>query len=158
MASYPSINSDKLLPFKLVRQRLLDDPNYLDASDCPYGPDVKQWLRAAFLPEEQVAMPVATVIEDVNIEDEALWSDVASQARQLYRELESVKDTVGKGDTSELISITKAQAGLLERLISVGEKAIGLREMAEFKRVILSAIDDLMTPDARTTLMARLGD
>jgi hypothetical protein len=59
------------------------------------------------------------------------------------------------GDVAEAVSITKAQAGLLERLIACGDKAMGLKANTEFRRIVLEALDEA-SPDLRTSVMNTL--
>lgn len=157
MTSYPPLSSDRLLPLRLIAQRLQDDPNYLDKPACPYTGEVKVWLKSVFARRDEVRA-VAVVCEAVDLSTECAWTDVARQARQLYAELDVVKAAVGQGDTSERIQLAKAQAGLLERLISVGEKAIGLKQNAEFQRIMLGVVDDLLNDEQRVEMMKRLGE
>lgn len=104
MTSYPPLSSDRLLPLRLIAQRLQDDPNYRDKPACPYTGEVKVWLKSVFARRDE------------------------------------------------------AQAGLLERLISVGEKAIGLKQNAEFQRIMLGVVDDLLNDEQRVEMMKRLGE
>lgn len=157
MNSYPQISSDRLLPFKLVSQRLQDDPNYLDKPACPYTGEVRGWLKSVFARRDEVRA-AAVVCEAVDLSTEGAWTDVARQARQLYAELEAVKAAVGQGDTGERIQLAKAQAGLLERLIAVGKDAMGLKEVAEFKRIMMGVVDDLLNDEQRAEMMKRLGE
>lgn len=158
MTTYPALTRDKLLPLKVIAQRMKDDPGYLGA-DCPYEPEVKAWLelnlvagkRAEVKKEEAAAVEIDLMGDDT-------WDDIAQKARTLYRELEDVQRALGAGETGEAIQLIKAKAGLLERLIAVGDKALGHKAVAEFRRVVLSVMDDVMTPDQRTLLMERLGD
>ncbi|MDR3436422.1 hypothetical protein [Telmatospirillum sp.] len=151
--TYPNITSDKCLPFKELSQRLLEDKNYLDQESCPYPELLKSWLKSKFLPHEvSVALEQEEAFDPL---DPDSWDDSAKKSRQLYADLETLrKDTK---DTGESIQIIKAQAGLLERLIAVGDKSLGHRETAEFRQVVLGILEDILTPDQRTQAMARLG-
>ena len=149
----PAITSDKLLPFKQICQRLLEDPEYLDRPFCTYPQHVKDWLKLKFKAQDVVAGTVG-MVESVDLLDPRNWEDSAAKSRQLYTQLERLK--LGTSDTGENIQILKAQAGLLERLIVIGDKSLGHKEMAKFRQTILDAVEDLMTPDQRTALIARL--
>jgi len=152
MASFPPLNSDKLLPLKVVCQGLKDDPAYLDRPDCPYSPEVRDWLKANLSTRPAVAVPESE--SDVDLNDPESWDDISKKALKLYSDLEKL--AAPGNDVGENIAIIKTKAALLERLITVGDKALGHKEVAEFKRIVLGIMDDVMSPDQRTSVMEKL--
>lgn len=160
MSEYPALTSDKLLPFKLILQRLRGNPGYLDAEACPYGDDVKAWLKknlGSGLGAVVEAVEAVEAVGDVDLDDPESWSDVAQKAMATYAKLERLEGELSVGDVGDQINIIKSQAAMLERVISIREKALGHREVAEFKRILLGFVDDIMSADQRTELMSRLG-
>lgn len=161
MTTYPALTRDKLLPLKVIAQRMKDSPDYLGA-ECPYEPDVKAWLELNLVAGKRAEKGAEKASDgvvggEVDILADETWDDIARKARRLYSELEEVQKGLGAGDTGEAIQLIKAKAGLLERLVTVGDKALGHKAVAEFRRVVLGVMDDVLSADQRTLLMSRLG-
>lgn len=158
MSAYPALTSDKLLPFKLILQRLRDDAEYLDKAGCPYGSDVIAWLKKNLGGGTAVPVVVEADEGELDLNDPESWADVAKKAMATYAKLEKLEDELGGGggDVGDQINIIKSQAAMLERVISIRERALGHREIAEFRRVLLGVIEDLLDAGQRTELMRRL--
>ena len=147
MPNYPSLNSDKLLPFMQICQELLIHPGYFDLAECPYPASIKDWLRQKFTPK---LVEIEEEFEDLN--SPAAMIDIGKKARILYQELEDL-DVKDVGDT---IQIIKTKVALLERLMTVADKSLGYRETAEFKKLVTDTLEDVLTADQRTAFMTRL--
>lgn len=147
--NYPPVTMDRLLPLVAVKRELDRNPNYLDTS--PWSQEVRKLLRDLFLVEDSA--PLA-VVDDWNASDPEAWDDVATKARQLYAELEKAQL---EAETGEVVQIIKAKAGLLERLIAVGDKSMGHKKVAEFTRTMHAIMEEVLTPDQRTRVIEMMG-
>lgn len=149
MTAYPVMTHEKLLPLVAIKHGVALNPDYISAA--PWPATIKKTVRDLFGPVEAPTDPVPAE----KLDDPAVWADVASKTAQLYRRLEALAAELDYGDVAEKITVVKAQAGLLERLIVCGEKAVGLKANTEFKAAVLAALDEA-SPDLRTAVMAAL--
>ncbi|HLO75466.1 MAG TPA: hypothetical protein VK196_03305 [Magnetospirillum sp.] len=136
MANYPPIKPEHLLALRAIAAAVEADPAYLGAA--PYDAAVKTTLRQWFGAARPVPPPTPTVL-DVN--DPTGWGDVSAMARQTFADLERLP--LADLEPSEVVAVARAKAALLERLIAVGEKALGHKQVAEFKAQMFQVVDGL---------------
>lgn len=152
---YPRLAPGVIDLLKVVVNRVKRDEGYLDDPLCPYDDAMKNWLRSIVGPRGDVPTPgLVEAVDDWDASDPDAWDDVATKARQLYAELEKAQV---EADTGEVVQIIKAKAGLLERLISVGDKSMSHKKVAEFNRIMHAIMDDVLTPDQRTRVIEMMG-
>jgi len=152
---YPRLAPGVIDSLKVVVNRMKRDEEYLDDPLCPYDDGLKNWLRNINGTKTDAAQNSLAVVDDWDASAPEAWDDVATKARQLYAELEKAQV---EADTGETVQIIKAKAGLLERLISVGDKSMSHKKVAEFNRIMHAIMDDVLTPDQRTRVIEMMGD
>jgi len=141
----PDINIGVLSSVTLMRKRLKENPKAFEDPDCKYSLEVREW----FLKEigassvEAIALAVSEV------------QDLETEARDLFSMLKSMKP-VNNTDQKETIAYVKVGTQLLEKLLDCQERAAGIAEIEQFKRVVIETMDDLMPPEMRTQFMDRL--
>ncbi len=130
----------------IVERAVVAEPGYLDAS--PYPPQVRRLFAVASPPA------VEAEAEGFDPAEVETWEDIARQSKKLFTKLERL--SIDTSHVSDSLQIIKTQAALLERLLGIGEKASEIREIAEFRRIVLNALADVMTADQRNDFMAQL--
>lgn len=151
---YPKLAPGVVDSLKVISTRVRSQPDYLDGVGCPYPDNDKRWLKKIFLTEEVKPLSVITADDVLNdLKSPEQWLDIAAKARTLYNELETLQLSA---DVGEKVQIIKAKAGLLERLNIAGEKALGFKAEAEFIKIVMGIMDDVLDPDQRIAVMAKL--
>ena len=78
------------------------------------------------------------------------------QVEKIINDLEAYALTLGTGDVSERLQYLKTKTTLVEKLINMRERLVNLKELNEFRGVILGFMGDVCTKDQITDLMKRL--
>lgn len=175
-AYYPKLDLSAVASLSGVYQQMELHSDYLDNANCPYDDVTKEQLRKMLAPRviEKVVEVEKIVERKIEIATKAAESggqigrklkqkssgvdmDAASQEIQdLRKELQQLKVDSKGLQTADKIQIIKTRAGLVEKLISMDEKANNLKKMALFQSVILGVLDDLVPNDRRGDFMKRI--
>ena len=150
MTYYPEITGVTLLPFKAVRDALENDPEYLDNEKCPYPNEVKDFLRLL------APQPIIGPAKSVSILDGATdkWAAIEREAIKLYDQIAEVGERLKKsGNPDKLISFFRTRTQLLEKIVGLQERALGLKQLHEFQSIVLDFIENHVSPEDRTKLM-----
>ena len=142
---WPELSEDMLLPFKLIRTRLQEDPNCLQNFDCPYDSDVTEFLQ--FFASDSSS--------DVNLDGDTDLEvgDVGEEAAKIYKEIRAFSKSLDKKNTSEFMAAYRTTTSLLEKLLTIQEKAANVKDIKDFEARVFKVIDDVLTPDQRTLVM-----
>lgn len=145
---YPRIPEETILMVNRVFRTLSENPDYLNDPACPY-PDV---VKTFFNRQQTVAsLPAAA--------DEGEADEVASvekQIRKLISDLDTFASNLKVDDTSERLQYLKTKAGLVEKLIGYQERITNLKQINEFRSIVVQFMDELLTKDQITTFMQRI--
>jgi hypothetical protein len=140
---YPPINEQSLSPLKVARRLALEDPSYLKDVACPYGPEVREFLQSA----EEKEKPTKNT-EPV---------DTLAEVEGLYQSIKDYGSKVLAGsDASDKNTYFRVSSSLLERLVTLKERAVGAKNVAEFTSAVLDILEDELTADQRTAILAKL--
>lgn len=82
--------------------------------------------------------------------------DILLQIEAMITQINNIQLESAKLDPAERVSMMKNQMALFEKWVSVKEKALNLKEMSEFQQVVISFIDEVLTPSQRTDFINRL--
>lgn len=138
MAIYPDLNEELDLAIQLMQQ----DAGWLE--DSPYSTGTRGVLASLIeTPEEET-------------EGGDKWERLEREARKLYRELNESKEKLGDVDHSERMSYFRTATSLLDKLVGLQERAVGLKQISVFQQTVLDILEDVMTADQRTEVMNRL--
>ena len=141
---YPDIPEGAIWALGIIKQHMCENPKYLSDPDCPYDEDVlKFFATSAVSPGEEGETPP----EVTNLEGEA---------SRLYSELKTFGTALSTGDAAEKNTYFRLSVSLLEKLIDLKERAVGLKQVTEFTNTVLSIMEDELTPDIRTKIVHRL--
>ena len=132
---YPPLRATDLVPFQRIQSALQTTPGYLDAPECPYSPEIRDFLRGLGGVEGAAARA-----DTVFLGSEGERFDVVAQQIDLiYSELNSLSVQ----DPGERIQIAKAKAQLIEKLVTLHERTLGLKHMSDFKKAVIAGVDTL---------------
>lgn len=147
---YPTITPETLTPFNAALSLMMKDPGYLDHSSCPYPEPVRQFLHKLATGS---GAPVAE-LADVSLETP---EDVLEQLSQLYTTLMGFGKSIKASDASEKIQWAKASTSLLERIVTIRERTLNLKQFSEFQSAVLGLLNEVLEPAQRTDFVDRLG-
>jgi len=151
--TYPTLPQGLGLNLKAVERLMEFDPGYLSDPRCPYSDELKSYLKRLVGPvragQPDLADPDAITVfkEGQGSEDE-----VDSLLEEIKRALNSMRRLQAEmeGDNvamSDKITFLKNFGGLMDRFLSLKEKAEGAKLMYEFQRLVLQAMDETLTKD-----------
>lgn len=148
---YPAITSADLVGIRVAVAKIAAEPSWLDEPNCPYPEDVKNFLRSITRGSDDELDD--TELARLFADGEDRFDAMEREIERLYQGLAKLK--IKATDSGEQVQIYKAQVTLLEKLLSMREKALGLKDMADFKRAVTNILDG-MDRDHRTDFLARL--
>lgn len=149
---FPSIDAKTLVPLRIIQAELAQNPDFLDDPECPYSPELKQFL-SLLKPKNDPKEPEKPRFLGAQGDK---WSILEAEAAKLYDDLRSFSTAIGKEDVAERMSYFRTATSLLEKIVSINERAVGLKHIHDFQQTVLQVMDDVLTPDQRTTVMQRL--
>lgn len=168
MATYPNLPDGFEMKLKAVELAFSAESEgdvdvYLGAA-CPYSDGAKRLLRKLLAPEGGGGGGGAVVGavnpfrgEDMDEVDrfDLLLEEVEVTIGQM-RDLEASLGGSGDADRSDMVAVLKAKTALLEKWVGLKDRALNLREMAEFQAVVLKALDEVLSVDQRAEMVERL--
>src|SRR4051812_37866183 len=121
---YPPLTPGFSTPLRVVLIQLRDDPSYLDDPSCPYSDDVKDFFREFASPGAGGEAPSLKELKDLE-----------KQIEHLIHGLDQMAATLTSRDHAEKLAFFKTKASLLDKIVSLKERIINLKEMGEFQAV-----------------------
>lgn len=76
--------------------------------------------------------------------------DLELETRTMYHEMKKLFLTISGMETKEKSDLIKTSSNLLEKLINLQEKAIGINQFNHFKSFIVDSMDKYLTPVQKT--------
>lgn len=141
MAFFPTLNDGVFTAIRQIQRLVAADPNYFKADDCTYPPD----FIKLFSP---IAAVASVPLADIEL------GDFEVEAEELLKYVKGLKPT---GDVAkDGIDYTRAMTSLLEKLLSIKERAAKLKDVAEFEAKVVEFLQDILTPEQRTLFMDRV--
>ncbi len=141
MAIFPDLNEQLGLVFDLMKA----DPGYLDDPDCPYTDETRDFLA------KWVEKPAGETLEPKD-----KWEKLERETQRLYDELKDSKDNLSIEDHAERMSYFRTATSLLDKLVGLQERAVGLRAIGEFHQTVLDIMEEVLDAGQRTEVMNRL--
>lgn len=171
MTTYPTLRLGVLQGMAALKAALVGDPEYLRRPACPYDTDTVMMLEELFKPtlvEVKVEVPVAAAPERQKVgrkkkageltDDDA--SEIEIEAGQLLKELREMRKVgageIDKMDTATKLTIIKAQAQLMEKLVTTRERFVNVRKISQFQSTVIAILDELVAEDMREEFLKRL--
>jgi hypothetical protein len=151
MPDYPIIDPKSLIPLRIIQAELTKNPEYLDHEDCPYPADLKAFLRVF----ASLVVPVGARKPFLGLHGDK-WAILESEANKLYDDLRNFSDEIGRGDVAERMSYFRTATSLLEKIVGINERAVGLKHIHDFQQTVLAVFEEELTADQRTRVTERL--
>lgn len=148
---YPTLSDSLATPLSVVREQASQFADYFGGR-CPYSEELKAVLK--------VVGPAApgTSSEPLLSEGEDKWEQLQKETMSLYQQLKTFGDTLQVGDTAERMSWFRTSTNLLEKIVSLHERAIGLKELHVFQKTVLELFETILDGDQRTRAITMLRD
>lgn len=88
------------------------------------------------------------------------YDTISGEATALYNEMATFRNSqeFKEATVAEKNSLLRTMTTLLDKLVSIDERARGLKYLSDFQNTLLDVIEDVMTPTQRTIIMERLRD
>jgi len=141
MAIFPDLNDELGLALQLLEQ----DPGLLNDPECPYSADTRVVLAGL----QGGKAEVAETPRDK-------WEKLERETGRLYDELKDSKDNLSIEDHAERMSYFRTATSLLDKLVGLQERAVGLKAIGTFHQTVLDIMEDILDPGQRTDVMQRL--
>ena len=160
MSFYPPCPNEGDVTFLLetVVRHLQEDDQYLDDIECPYGPELRLLLQSmapkVIDPDDMIGR--ASELEDAN-PDEDRWVFLDREVQALYQSLKKQADNLTNSTSAEKMSYFRTATSLLEKLVGLQERTVGLKRISEFHNTVMEIMEDVLSPDQRTRVMDQLG-
>lgn len=141
---YPNISEEQILLINRVQRTLGENPKYLD--DAPYSQVIKDFFKKS--------AAAATQTQDLFEGDEI--EAVARQVQKLINDLEAFATQLTSADHSEKLQYFKTKTTLVEKLIVQLERTANLKQINEFRSIVIQFMDEVLTKDQVTDFMKRI--
>ena len=140
---FPQMTEDEIFKFEILLRSVLDHGQVvLDQS--PYDLSFMQDLVAR-----------KQVVEE--IEGESKWDRLDRESRELFEDLKGFRSNLGGiDDAAETMSFFRTATSLLEKLVSLQERAQNLKRVHAFHEAVLSIMEDVLDADQRNAVIERL--
>ena len=157
MSYYPACPEGIDLSFFLgtIIKHLEENPDYLDDPECPYEDDTRKILLR-LVPKGNIKNRIKE-IQTLDPEEDR-WEFLDREVQSLYNDLKKQAEVLGTSTSSEKMSYFRTATSLLEKLVSLQERTVGLKRIGEFHTTVMEVMDDILSPDQRTTVMKKLED
>lgn len=151
---FPSIPNDIAAQFGLMLMIAKDKPDYFDAPNCPYPDNLKALLKELTAPKPILAPVISTDSDPVLPEDK--WVMLEREAKKVFDDLKASYPDIKVQDVAERMSFFRTASSLLEKLVGLQERAVGLKQMSEFQNMIIQFLDEICDNNQKTILMERI--
>tara|TARA_Y100001933_G_C18819127_1_gene488441 strand:- start:117 stop:647 length:531 start_codon:yes stop_codon:yes gene_type:complete len=138
---------------RILADNHASNPDYL--INAPYSDEDIDFLSALLAGKTSESVPDDHLVFGAHADKYATISD---QAMSLYNEMATFRASADfkSASVAERNSLLRTMTSLLEKLVSIDERAKGLRYISDFQNTMLEIIEDVMSPDQRTQIMDRL--
>jgi len=143
---FPNISEDQILLINRVARSLADNPNYLDDNACTYSQPIRDFFKKHAARGAEV--------EDLFEGDQVVA--VERQIQKLINDLEAYGNSLGADDASEKLQYFKTKNSLLEKLLNNLERSANLKQINEFRQIVIQFMDEVLTKDQITDFMKRI--
>lgn len=154
MSYYPNLTESMIIQLQVVVKSLEQNPKYLQSPDCPYSDAVKDFFtknRGVLGSGRAVSAEVEDLFEG---KDDVLVLE--EQIKKLLNELEDMSAALGSMETSEKLAFMKTKSQLIERLITMQERVMNLKEVAMFRHTVIGFMEEVLEKDQIADFMDRL--
>jgi hypothetical protein len=146
---FPNVSEDQILLINRVIRSISENKDYLSDPKCPYTQPVKD-----FFAKQMRLAGNGGESQDLFEGDEVVA--IERQIQKLLNDLEAYGNSLNADDSSEKLQYFKTKNSLLEKLLSNLERASNLKQINEFRSIVIQFMDEVLTKDQITTFMQRI--
>lgn len=147
---YPEINKAYLTPLEVIVEQMDLYPEYLGAK-CPYTKEMKA-LLGRLRTSLSGSAPKVSFFGRSGSNYQALLDEILS----LYEELNDFGQSLTTEDTAETMSYLRTKTSLIQKIVEMSERALGLKRLSEFQNTMMDIMENVLNPDQRTQVMDKL--
>ena len=141
---YPEIPAGAVFAMDIILRSIEEQgASYLDGS--PYDAETLEFL-SRFVREEST--------EELVLGDK--WERLEAESNKLFKDLTDAGDQLTSDDAAEMMSYFRTKTNLLEKIVSIQERAANLKKLHQFYGAVLTVMEDLMDADQRGIMLERL--
>jgi hypothetical protein len=141
MDTAPRLDDKTNWTLQVIMKGLMQDPKYLEGAGYPK--DLEDFLSGR-----------ASRVDVSNIEVEAL--DVPAEINSLFRDLKEQRNTFAASDSSEKMAYFRVATSLLEKLVTLTERANRVQQVGQFYSLVLGVFDEFLSADDILKVRQRL--
>lgn len=158
MASFfhPKLDLSTMKNIETVRQLMAEHPAYF--LESPYSGEEEKLLKSWFDPKsmrarEAAAKGQADVEKNADLEATDKWEYLYQETSDLYRGLKTARHSM---DGEEQMGYYRTATSLLQKLIELKERSMGLKQISEHNALILNIMESILSPTQRNEVMDQL--
>lgn len=147
---YPALDFPTVKNLDLIRQLSSEHPAYWMQSEYPM--DIERLIKAWFDPKTIKELVNKQRREDANTSDDAPGLDedryeyLYQETVNLYKEMKLAKYS---GSNEDSMAYFKTAVSLQEKLISLQERSLGMKQVSDYNSMVMTFIDKICTEDQR---------
>ncbi len=153
---YPPLETTTVKNLEIVRQLAAEHSAYWLQS--PYSGDIETLCKKWFSNVPQSASGVVhgdqEISDDEILEGGARFEMLYRESANLFRNLKNAGN--GMTEISEKNAYYRTATSLLEKLISLQERALGLKQIHDFHQSVLDIMENTLSGEQRNEVMDRL--
>ncbi len=145
MSLAPTLDEKTIWTLEVIARGLEANPDYLVGS--AYPDTVLKLLTRGHLGRGAGGGVEADDIESL---------DVPEEIERMFKDLKSTRDGFAANDNAEKIAYFRLAISLLEKLVSLKERAQNVRRIGQFHATVLQVLEENLEPTAITRVRERL--
>lgn len=150
---YPEFTPELKSKLSTLSMLIENNPDYLQNDACPYTHDEIELLKKLAPSVETQKSPYEQLDDDL---DDGVLPDFEAESIKLFKEMKNFKRTLSSQDTAEMTSTFRTMVSLMEKILTVQERAAGINQYNEFKNHILDAMDRYLEPAQKSEFVEDL--
>lgn len=135
-------------PLRLVSSLYEINPDFFDSEECPYSPFVKELFKGELKANDFDSHGSTEMPSD---------DEITRNILALQDKMDDYWAEVRNSDkSSDKNTFFRVQASLLEKIVDMKERMSNIRNANKFTTEVMSIMEQILTPDQRAEVMARL--
>lgn len=147
--TYPPLPQALGMQLEAVRMQMEFDPAYLLQPECPYSEQLKAFLRQLVTPVRKGRDDMVTAVFKADQDDDQQVNSLLDEVAAAINSMKALqKDMDSEGvDTSDRLTFFKNYSSMMERFLSLKEKAAGMKQLYEFQRIVIQTMEQVLDKD-----------
>jgi len=143
MSHFPPIAPEQLTAFNAI---LAQGPEILESHECPYPPEVKNFLKKLFGDNQAPVRETEFSVEELGVE-----------VAQMYENIRHAADDTKLVDPKDKVAVLRMQSSLLEKMVEMKTTIRNLKWLSQFQKAVVDWIDENLEPAQRSDFIDQLG-